>query len=111
MAGAICVVAHVGVFRPVPISAGGGFTRTGICTLVDMNSLEIEVDVGESFPEAVQLRLDSTIAEQTLGWSPLVDIDTAVRWTAEWHRAAPDGSERRTTSIDQIRRYLEMLPK
>ncbi|MGB5347725.1 MAG: efflux RND transporter periplasmic adaptor subunit, partial [Woeseia sp.] len=28
-----------------PISAGGGFTRTGICTIVDMDSLEIEVDV------------------------------------------------------------------
>jgi len=32
-----------------PISAGGGFTRTGIGTLVDMNSLEIEVDVNEAF--------------------------------------------------------------
>src|SRR5689334_1562837 len=32
-----------------PISAGGGFTRTGIATLVDMNSLEIEVDVNESY--------------------------------------------------------------
>ncbi len=32
-----------------PSSAGGGFTRTGICTIVDMNSLEIEVDVNESF--------------------------------------------------------------
>ncbi|MGC8722550.1 MAG: efflux RND transporter periplasmic adaptor subunit [Acidobacteriota bacterium] len=32
-----------------PISAGGGFTRTGICTVVDMSSLEIEVDVNESF--------------------------------------------------------------
>ncbi len=32
-----------------PISAGGGFTRTGIATLVDMNSLEIEVDVNEAF--------------------------------------------------------------
>ena len=32
-----------------PISAGGGFTRTGICTLVDMDSLEIEVDVNESY--------------------------------------------------------------
>jgi len=31
-----------------PISAGGGFTRTGIATIVDMNSLEIEVDVNES---------------------------------------------------------------
>ena len=32
-----------------PGSAGGGFTRTGICTIVDMDSLEIEVDVNEAF--------------------------------------------------------------
>lgn len=32
-----------------PVSAGGGFTRTGICTIVDMASLEIEVDVNESY--------------------------------------------------------------
>ncbi|MGJ3232834.1 MAG: efflux RND transporter periplasmic adaptor subunit [Oceanicaulis sp.] len=30
-----------------PVSAGGGFTRTGIATLVDMESLELEVDVNE----------------------------------------------------------------
>jgi RND family efflux transporter MFP subunit len=32
-----------------PISAGGGYTRTGIATVVDMRSLEVEVDVGESY--------------------------------------------------------------
>jgi HlyD family secretion protein len=32
-----------------PVSAGGGFTRTGICTVVDMKSLEIDVDVNESY--------------------------------------------------------------
>ena len=32
-----------------PLSAGGGFTRTGIGTLVDMDSLEVEVEVGEAF--------------------------------------------------------------
>jgi RND family efflux transporter MFP subunit len=32
-----------------PLSAGGGFTRTGIGTIVDMDSLEVEVDVGESY--------------------------------------------------------------
>lgn len=48
-----------------PISAGGGFTRTGICTLVDMTSLEIEVDVGESYinrvapGQAVEATLDA----------------------------------------------------
>jgi RND family efflux transporter MFP subunit len=37
-----------------PVSAGGGFTRTGICTLVDMSSLEIEVDVNESYINRVK---------------------------------------------------------
>ncbi len=32
-----------------PISAGGGFTRTGIATVVDMKSLEMEIDVNESY--------------------------------------------------------------
>ncbi len=37
-----------------PISAGGGFTRTGIGTIVDMDSLEVEVDVSENFISRVQ---------------------------------------------------------
>jgi RND family efflux transporter MFP subunit len=37
-----------------PISAGGGFTRTGIATIVDMNSNEIEVDVNEAFIARVE---------------------------------------------------------
>jgi RND family efflux transporter MFP subunit len=37
-----------------PISAGGGFTRTGIGTIVDMDSLEIEVDVNEAFINRVK---------------------------------------------------------
>jgi HlyD family secretion protein len=48
-----------------PISAGGGFTRTGICTIVDMESLEIEIDVNESYinrvepSQAVEATLDA----------------------------------------------------
>jgi RND family efflux transporter MFP subunit len=37
-----------------PVSAGGGFTRTGICTIVDMTSLEIEVDVNESYINRIE---------------------------------------------------------
>jgi len=37
-----------------PISAGGGFTRTGICTIVDMASLEIEIDVNEGYINRVE---------------------------------------------------------
>jgi RND family efflux transporter MFP subunit len=48
-----------------PVSAGGGFTRTGIGTIVDMESLEIEVDVNESYinrvtaDQAVEAILDA----------------------------------------------------
>ena len=39
-----------------PISAGGGFTRTGIATIVDMKSNEIEVDVNEAYIAKVKER-------------------------------------------------------
>jgi HlyD family secretion protein len=46
-----------------PISAGGGFTRTGIATIVDMNSNEVEVDVNEAYIARVQpgQRVTSTL--------------------------------------------------
>lgn len=37
-----------------PVSAGGGFTRTGICTIIDTDSLEIEVDVNEAYIQRVR---------------------------------------------------------
>ncbi|MBD9470232.1 efflux RND transporter periplasmic adaptor subunit [Pseudoxanthomonas sp. PXM01] len=40
-----------------PLSAGGGFTRTGIGTIVDMESLEVEVEVNESFIGRVQPKM------------------------------------------------------
>ena len=40
-----------------PLSAGGGFTRTGIGTIVDMDSLEVEVDVGEAYIGRVQPKM------------------------------------------------------
>jgi RND family efflux transporter MFP subunit len=44
-----------------PISAGGGFTRTGIGTIVDMDSLEVEVDVAESFINRVTAGMPATV--------------------------------------------------
>jgi RND family efflux transporter MFP subunit len=46
-----------------PFSAGGGFTRTGIGTIVDMDSLEIEVDVNESYINRViaQQKIDAVL--------------------------------------------------
>ena len=67
-----------------PSSAGGGFTRTGICTIVDMNSLEIEVDVNESFigrvapGQRVEAVLDA-YADWTIPASVIAIIPTADR--------------------------------
>jgi RND family efflux transporter MFP subunit len=44
-----------------PQSAGGGFTRTGIGTIVDMESLEVEVDVSENFINRVRPAQPATI--------------------------------------------------
>jgi RND family efflux transporter MFP subunit len=44
-----------------PNSAGGAFTRTGICTIVDMDSLEVEVDVSENFINRVKSKQPATI--------------------------------------------------
>lgn len=43
-----------------PISAGGGFTRTGIATVVDMASNEIEVDVNENYIARVKPQQEVT---------------------------------------------------
>jgi RND family efflux transporter MFP subunit len=53
-----------------PVSAGGGFTRTGICTIVDMHSLEIEVDVNESYISRVK---------------PGQDVDAVLDAYPDWH--------------------------
>jgi RND family efflux transporter MFP subunit len=44
-----------------PVSAGGGFTRTGIGTIVDMDSLEVQVDVAESFIGRVHPAMPATV--------------------------------------------------
>ncbi|MFH1175840.1 MAG: efflux RND transporter periplasmic adaptor subunit [Acidobacteriota bacterium] len=59
-----------------PVSAGGGFTRTGISTIVDMASLEIEVDVNESYIARVQ---PGQVVEATLDAYPEWRIPAKVR--------------------------------
>ena len=46
-----------------PMSAGGGFTRTGIATIVDMDSREVEVDVNEAYINRVKpdQRVEATL--------------------------------------------------
>lgn len=62
-----------------PVSAGGGFTRTGICTIVDMRSLEIEVDVNESYIGRVKAGQDvSAILDAYPDWQVPARVITVV---------------------------------
>jgi RND family efflux transporter MFP subunit len=84
-----------------PISAGGGFTRTGIGTIVDMSSLEVEVDVSESFinrvepeqPVTVKLNAypDWSIPARVIAIIPTADRAKA---TVKVRVALDDGDER-----------------
>ncbi len=70
-----------------PNSAGGGFTRTGICTLVDMSSLEIEVDVNEAYINRVKpgQRVIATLdayPEWKMPASVIIPVPTADRQKA-----------------------------
>lgn len=62
-----------------PVSAGGGFTRTGITTLVDMQSLEIEVDVNEAYIQRVRpgQRVTATL-DAYPGWQIPAHVITIV---------------------------------
>ena len=67
-----------------PISAGSGFTRTGIGTIVDMNSLEVEVDVSENFigrvlpQQPVRIKLNA-YADWNIPGTVIATIPTADR--------------------------------
>jgi RND family efflux transporter MFP subunit len=79
-----------------PISAGGGFTRTGVCTLVDMDSLEIEVDVNESYIDRVET-----------GQAVVARLDAYPDWSipAEVKRIVPAADREKAT----VRVRVELL--
>ncbi len=62
-----------------PVSAGGGFTRTGIATIVDLHSNEIEVDVSESYIAKVQPNQPVTaILDAYPDWSIPAKVRTVI---------------------------------
>lgn len=81
-----------------PVSAGGGFTRTGVGTIVDMDSLEIEVDVNESYIDRVQT-----------GQSVIARLDAYPDWNipAEVKRVVPSADREKAT----VRVRVELLEK
>ncbi len=84
-----------------PISAGGGFTRTGIATIVDMNSLEIEVDVNEAY-----------IARVTTGQPVTATLDAYPDWqiAARVRTVIPTADRQKATVKVRIS-FLKLDPR
>ena len=81
-----------------PSTSGGGFTRTGICTIVDMTSLEIEVDVSESYINRISV---GQRAEATLDAYPNARLPAAVS------AIVPTANRQRATIKVRVR-FLEL---
>jgi HlyD family secretion protein len=81
-----------------PISAGGGFTRTGIGTIVDMSSLEIEIDVNESYINRV-----------TPGQKVVATLDAYPEWKIPCHVIAIIPTADRQRATVEVRVGLDEL--
>ncbi len=89
-----------------PNSAGGGFTRTGIATIVDMHSNEIEVDVNESYIARVENGQQVTATLDAYPDKPIPSKVRTVIPTADRQKATV---KVRITIVD-LEKYNFILP-
>jgi CDP-glucose 4,6-dehydratase len=67
-----------------------------------------QLDDGEHPREAPLLTLSSTLALDSLGWRPTLDVAASLAWTADWYRAHASGENMLTFSRTQISQYRAM---
>ena len=63
---------------------------------------------GEQPHEAVLLRLDTSKARAELSWRPVLRLDQALDWVAEWHRDVAAGGDARTITKSQLAEFQKM---
>ena len=71
-------------------------------------SIRSEPDSAENPHEAAYLKLDCCKARRLLGWSPKLDLTTALEWIVEWYREYSQSGNMREFSESQILRYENM---
>jgi CDP-glucose 4,6-dehydratase len=65
-------------------------------------------DPAPASPERATLTLSSSLATDALGWHPVLDVDQAVAWTAEWYGAHRRGDDVVSLTGAQIERYRQL---
>ncbi|HEY0199463.1 MAG TPA: efflux RND transporter periplasmic adaptor subunit [Rhodanobacter sp.] len=101
-----------------PLSAGGGFTRTGVGTIVDMDSLEVDVDVNEAYigrvkPDMVAEAVLDAYPDWTIPAHVIAIVPTADRGKATIKvRVALEKKDARIVPDMGVRvSFLELKPK
>jgi CDP-glucose 4,6-dehydratase len=78
------------------------------------NTLESDVlyKIGKPNPcltESKYLSIDATLANSSLGWRTMLDVDQSINWTCQWYKAYQMGQDMREFSIESINAYLELV--
>jgi CDP-glucose 4,6-dehydratase len=99
---------------PAAVNFGPAVQGIRTATLVDLlferwGSGTWETDPGPHPAEAPTLRIDPTLAAETLGWRPVVPTEEALDLTVAWHRASAEGRDLRAISVAQIEAYTSRL--
>ena len=66
-------------------------------------------DEGTHPPETKTLRLNCTKSQVRLGWRPVTNVETALRWTVDWYKRVQEGKNPRTLTLRQIGDYAKTL--
>jgi CDP-glucose 4,6-dehydratase len=75
--------------------------------LIGRGSWEQDGDPGPH--EAHYLSLDAGLARRSLGWQPLLSVETAIDWTVAWWRAAWEGASLRALAERQLDSYTALV--
>lgn len=62
-------------------------------------------------PESTFLKLDASKARAHLGWRPKLDLETTLAWIVDWTRRYQAGGDMRQASLDDIERFMAIVPK
>jgi CDP-glucose 4,6-dehydratase len=66
-------------------------------------------EAAQHVPETRALRLDATLARETVGWRPVLDLSETLDWTVDWYRGYFEGGNARERTLRQIAGYEERL--
>lgn len=98
-------------FGPVPDASATVEVVAGRVARLWGGEAQWDIDPTPQPREAPLLALDSANARERLGWTPWLDLDTALEWTVSWYRSWYRGGDARKLTEAQIGRFMEALAR